>query len=223
MLSSIGAVTTATVLTLIVLFESLYFVPWSPYFLIYAILAIIIPAKLGTYRFGKFGEELKRNLRPFLIFLIIAIIYVLAMDTVYDLIITTMGAKGNTLIDFNAALNLLAEKAGEKFHITTENAKLVYAIYILIWAPIGEELFYRGYLFNIIKEKTNLVSGVLVSSFFFGIRHMTHFFFLNPTPILPGLWWATHAFFFGIIMAYSYEKTNTLYVPMIIHFITNLI
>lgn len=223
MLSVIGSITTAAILTLIVLFESLYFVPWSPYFIVYAFLAIVIPIKLGTYRFGSFSGEFKRNLRPFIIFLVIAILYAIVMDTIYDLAITAINAKGNTMIDFNAALSLLAEKAGEKFHITTENAKLIYAIYILIWAPIGEELFYRGYLYTVIKEKTNTNVGIVVSSFFFGIRHTTHFFFLTPTPILPGLWWATHAFFFGVIMAYIYEKTNTLYVPMIIHFIANLI
>jgi len=221
--SSLGIISISVLLTIIVFIESLAFVPWAPYFLIYAILAIAIPIYLKTYRFHSFKEVISKHAKIIIILLIIAIAYEVIMDIIHSTLLALYNAKGDPYYDFYAALELLAQKAGEKFNISADTAIAIYGIYVIIWAPIGEELFYRGYVYGELREKYGEITALLISSFFFGIRHFTHFFFITPTPVIPAAWWAIHAFFFGFIMVYSYKKTDSLYPPMLIHLITNLI
>ena len=217
-----GILINGIVLTVIVLLESM-FAPWAPYFLIYAILAIVFPLFLKTYNFGEFKNIFSKHRNEILIFLGIGFVLDFGLSFTYDTIIASFGLTGNPYYDFNAALVLLADTAAVKFGISSMTAMLIYALYIVFWAPIGEELFYRGYMYGELKEKIGFSNALLVSTFFFGIRHATHFFFLSPTPIIPGLWWSTHAFLYGLVMVYAYEKTESLYVPMLIHFATNFV
>jgi len=212
-------------MTILVAVESLYLVPWSPYFLIYAALAIIIPFITKSYKFGKFIDIFRgRKLRIFIITFASALILSVVLDYIYFSILSILGLKGDPFFDLNAALENLASVAGEKFGISTLDAMLIYAIYVVIWAPIGEELFYRGYIYGELKEKYGFAVSMLISSFFFGIRHSTHFLLLLPLfPTVSAIYWAVSTFFFGIIMIYAYEKSDSLYTPMLIHFLANVI
>ncbi len=60
-----------------------------------------------------------------------------------------------------------------------EQPRSVTSIFIFLWlaatsviAPIAEELFFRGYLQNVIHARWGLWPGVLISSIFFGAVHM---------------------------------------------------
>ena len=212
------------VLTVIVAVESLYPIPWSPYFLIYAALAIAIPLYTKSYKFGSFSDNFRgHKLKIFIVVLVVGIILTIGLDTLTNTILTNAGLADNPYYSLPAALVALAESAGIKFGITTTTAMLIYAFYIIIWAPIGEELFYRGYVYGELKEKYGLLGATLISTFFFGIRHATHMLFLPTYPLIAGLYWAFSAFVFGLVMVYAYEKTESLYVPMIVHLIVNLI
>ncbi|MGQ4914101.1 MAG: CPBP family intramembrane glutamic endopeptidase [Candidatus Asgardarchaeia archaeon] len=219
-----GVILVGIVLTLIVLIESLEIIPWSPYFLIYAALAIIIPIWLKSYKFGKLVDVFKQNLVFIVIIFVIIAVFSVAIDFIYEQLLVSSGLSGDPMYDFNAALVALAHKAAIKFGISDLNATLIYAVYIIVWAPIGEELFYRGYMYGELKQRMNKYAAMLISTFFFGIRHATHFFFLLPEyPLIPGIYWAVHAFIFGLIIVYLYEKTDSLYPPMIIHFLANVL
>jgi len=215
----------ATFLTFLVAFESLYFIPWAPYFLIYAILAVIIPIYLKMYRFGKLRDLASTEIaKLFVAFLIVSFVILFLMDLIYIVTLQSLGLINNPIYDLSAALYILADEAALKFGITINSAIALYGAYVVIWAPIGEELFYRGYMYKGLRERYSITISALISSFFFGIRHMTHFLFILPDyPVFSGLYWAFHAFIFGLLMAYAYEKTDTLYVPMLIHFLINLI
>jgi len=212
-------------LTIIVAIESLYLIPWAPYFLIYAFLAIFIPLYTKSYKFGSIKLlAKKRVLMFFIIFLVLTIVILNAMDYVYLLILSQLDLVSNSMYNLNLALEDLASLAAKKFGITVNAAILIYAIYVLIWAPIGEELLYRGYMYGHLREKYGVITANLISSFFFGIRHATHFLFLLPNyPYVAAMYWVIHAFIFGVLIAYAYEKSETLYVPMIIHFIFNIV
>lgn len=82
------------------------------------------------------------------------------------------------------------------------------AISSIIFAPLLEELFYRGVLFNRLKIRTGIVPAMIISSFLFGIGHD-----------FGGI---TSAFLFGICMCILYLKTDNILVPMSVHFINNL-
>lgn len=89
------------------------------------------------------------------------------------------------------------------------SAVLFSIIASLIFAPILEELIFRGVLFNRLKVKTGIIPAMLISSFLFGIGH--------------DFGSMTSAFLFGICMCILYLKTDNILVPMSVHFINNAV
>ncbi|MFD1851583.1 CPBP family intramembrane glutamic endopeptidase [Oceanobacillus bengalensis] len=78
-----------------------------------------------------------------------------------------------------------------------------------IISPIYEEIFYRGFLYRWFRTKYGLFTGMFVSSFIFMIVHIPTF---NTLP---------YTFLSGLIFAWTYEKTNSIYPAMIIHALFN--
>ena len=83
------------------------------------------------------------------------------------------------------------------------------AITAIFFAPVVEELVFRGVLFNRLKIRTGLIPAMLISSFLFGIGHE-----------FGGM---TSAFLFGICMCILYLKTDNILIPMSVHFINNVV
>ena len=83
------------------------------------------------------------------------------------------------------------------------------AIGAIIFAPIIEELVFRGVLFNRLKIRTGILPAMLISSFIFAIGHE-----------VGGI---TSAFLFGMCMCIIYLKTDNILMTMSIHFINNLV
>lgn len=88
-------------------------------------------------------------------------------------------------------------------------AFILSSIVAIIFAPLLEELVFRGVLFNRLKIRIGFVPAMLVSSFLFAIGHD-----------FGGM---TSAFLFGICMCILYMKTDNILVPMSVHFINNLV
>lgn len=86
--------------------------------------------------------------------------------------------------------------------------KLMIIISACLIAPVGEECFFRGFLYNILKGKTGAVAAALCSSLYFGAIHGALVQFIPLT-------------FFGLVQCYLYERFRTLLVPMIFHGIFN--
>ncbi len=224
LISDIGAIAIGIILTLVVLAESIY-PPWSPYFIVYAILAIIIPLFLGTYRFGPFVAIMKSNWRLILcIFVIAAILNEGVFSWLYERILVNLGLSNYPFYSLKAAMNSISDKAADKFGIAKDAAIMLYAFFIVIWAPIGEELFYRGYIQGILRQFNSFKVSTLISAALFGIRHMTHEFFLWPDyPLIAAGSWALSAFVFGLLMNYLYEKSRSIYPLILVHAGINLI
>ncbi len=83
------------------------------------------------------------------------------------------------------------------------------AITAIIFAPVVEELVFRGVLFNRLKIRTGIIPAMIISSFLFGIGHE-----------FGGM---TSAFLFGMCMCILYLKTDNILVPMSVHFINNVV
>ena len=79
----------------------------------------------------------------------------------------------------------------------------------VILAPILEELFFRGVLFNRLKIRTGIIAAMIISSALFAIGHE-----------FGGI---TSAFLFGICMCIIYMKTDNILMTMSIHFLNNLV
>lgn len=79
----------------------------------------------------------------------------------------------------------------------------------IIFAPVLEELVFRGVLFNRLKIRTGILPSMLITSFFFAIGHD-----------FGGM---TSAFLFGMCMCILYLKTDNILIPMSVHFINNVV
>ena len=79
----------------------------------------------------------------------------------------------------------------------------------VIFAPILEELVFRGVLFNRLKIRIGIIGAMLISSGIFAIGHE-----------FGGM---TSAFLFGMCMCIIYLKTDNILMTMSIHFINNLV
>lgn len=82
------------------------------------------------------------------------------------------------------------------------------AIGAIIFAPLIEELVFRGILFNRLKIRTGIIPAMIISSAIFAIGHE-----------FGGI---ISAFLFGICMCILYLKTDNILIPMSVHFLNNV-
>lgn len=94
-------------------------------------------------------------------------------------------------------------------YATTAWGYIFFAIAALIFAPIMEELFFRGIIFQKLAIKQNTVKALIISASLFTIVH-----FRSDIVSL---------FSIGITLAILYLKTKQIIVPIICHFVYNLI
>lgn len=78
----------------------------------------------------------------------------------------------------------------------------------VIFAPLVEEFFFRGFLFQGFRQQYGWFKGALLSSLIFGAAH------LDPAALLP-----TAAL--GFLLAYMYHRTNAVWVPILLHVLVN--
>ena len=82
----------------------------------------------------------------------------------------------------------------------------------LMLAPIVEEIVFRGVVYNRLKIVTSVFASIIISSLLFAFFHVPKYG-LNITVV--------NIMIHGIFYAYSYEKTQTLWCPIFLHFIYN--
>ncbi len=75
-------------------------------------------------------------------------------------------------------------------------------------APITEEIFFRGFVYNILKKWSGAAPAAIASSFLFGIVHTS----------LPQLIPLT---IFALIQCWAYEKARSLWLPIVLHMLFN--
>ena len=228
MLTIIGVIFIALAMTLLVAIESKW-MPWSPYFPIYAILAFWIPYKLGIWKpelvainiFASIKYIFRKHWKFILaIFIFVEIWDIVSSNMLYD-VLTSIGLTG---ISFDAAINLTVQDAATKLGIAAEEALGYYAIFIIGWAPFGETVFYLGYIQKTLRKDHSFAFAALISASFFAVRHGTHFLFLLPEyPVVAGAMWIISTFVFGLLMSWLYEKTGSLYPPVAVHLAGNVI
>ena len=81
-------------------------------------------------------------------------------------------------------------------------------IAIVFMAPVAEEIFFRGFIFGGLRRYVNLPIAGLTSGALFAIAHG------DPGLVIPfaGV---------GLVLAFLYERTGTLYAAIGVHFIFN--
>lgn len=87
--------------------------------------------------------------------------------------------------------------------------RLVFLSFGAIGAPLSEEIFFRGYLFDLFRRAGATSVGLLLTSLLFAAAHIT-----DPynVPVI-GL--------YGIVLAWLYHRTGSLLAPVIAHAVNN--
>lgn len=75
-------------------------------------------------------------------------------------------------------------------------------------APLVEEIFFRGFLFQGFRARYGWVTALLLSSGIFGIAH------LDPVALVP-------TFILGCVLAYLYHRSNSIWPGVILHTMVN--
>lgn len=78
----------------------------------------------------------------------------------------------------------------------------------LIAAPICEEVIFRGYCYPVLKKYAGAMTSMITTSLVFACAHG------NLTSALP-------LFLMGMMLVYLYERTNSLWAPVAVHFLFN--
>jgi uncharacterized protein len=89
------------------------------------------------------------------------------------------------------------------------------SVFIFVMGAAGEELLFRGYLFQTMMEGTGKIIAVVAFALFFGFAHwsnpnVTTFSLINVG--LAGVW-----------LSIAYVKTRTLWFPIALHFSWNFL
>ncbi|MEL3911465.1 CPBP family intramembrane glutamic endopeptidase [Treponema pedis] len=95
------------------------------------------------------------------------------------------------------------------------NSDIYQLILTISLTPLFEEIFYRGYLYNGLKlTYSNRNAAIIISGMIFGIYHIPRYGYDFGIIILVLL---------GIALAHCYEKTGTIWTPIIMHSLYNIL
>jgi len=111
----------------------------------------------------------------------------------------------------NAVLTLLGVKTqGQEITQLFGSLKSPFWFFIVgaILAPLVEEIFFRGFLFQGFRARYSWVPGLLMSSAIFGLAH------LDPVALIP-------TFILGCLLAYLYQRSNSIWPSVTVHMMVN--
>jgi membrane protease YdiL (CAAX protease family) len=81
-------------------------------------------------------------------------------------------------------------------------------ILIAVVAPLAEELFFRGMLYPLLRQRWSMWPSIIVNGLLFSLIHVL-------PPLLPGL------FFVGVVLAWVREKSGSLIPCILLHALQN--
>ena len=81
---------------------------------------------------------------------------------------------------------------------------------IVIAAPLAEEIAFRGLLYGGLRKKMPMIPAAVIGGVFFGLLHFSTGW--SAVPVL---------IFLGVIFAVLYEKTESIWPPILLHAVNN--
>jgi len=172
----------------------------------FAVLALALEAVLlvpawvwGPSKYG--GGWRALGLRRFrvvqlVLMLAIGLVTVLVVNALWELVRQRMGSPGQ-----GDVLSMLGGGVG---------GLLVALLLGGVLAPVAEEVFFRGFLYAGMRSRWGVGWALVASSLIFALIHLT------PS-VLPPL------FIMGLLLAYLYERSNSLWPSVLLHAAVNSI
>ena len=96
----------------------------------------------------------------------------------------------------------------EQVETMTGGQLLVSIAVVVILAPIFEELFFRGLFYPPLRRSLGPTLAIIINGIIFGALHMRYLSIISLILV-------------GMILAYVYEKTESLYAPILTHALYN--
>jgi len=204
-------------------------VPWSPFYCIYVALAVGLPLVWGTYRFGP-----PRAVRwwQWALCPVVAVgcqfLGSIAVHSLSPVILGALGVPAARMsepgYDMGAMFDAMFQAAAPRLGLEVARVRTLYLGFLVLWAGLGEELFYRGYVQSAVRRRRGPGLAIVVAAFLFAIRHYTQMGLLWPHyPWAAATAWVAIGFLFGLVLGYVYERTRSLWMPVVIHYLFNIL
>lgn len=87
---------------------------------------------------------------------------------------------------------------------------LLQVFLLVVVSPISEEIFYRGFVYPVARNRTGVLGGILLTSLFFSLIHV------DPRSTLV-------LFIISLVLCYLYEKSRNLIPAICVHAFYNFI
>jgi len=117
----------------------------------------------------------------------------------------------NALKTFFDTMNEMVEKTYGNLLRADNVFEMAFVFFIVAVIPaVSEEVMFRGYVQKSFELKMTPVKATLITAVFFGLYHF------NPYGIIPLI-------LLGVFFGYAAYKTNSIIVPMVLHFLNNFI
>jgi membrane protease YdiL (CAAX protease family) len=87
---------------------------------------------------------------------------------------------------------------------------IIAAMMVAVLAPVAEELFFRGFLYQALRQRWGVNVAVIASGVLFSLAHF-NLYLLVPIAVI------------GFALAYLYERSDSLGPPIMLHALNNLI
>jgi len=113
------------------------------------------------------------------------------------------------LMEFFIADPMAFDQIEQFLKIDSFNSGIILFLGIAVFAPIGEELLFRGYLLQALENHwQDITRAILVTALAFAIIH------LNP-------YWVIQAYLMGVVLGYLSWRTNSVLPAIICHGVYN--
>lgn len=109
-------------------------------------------------------------------------------------------------------LGLLPEKWMESYQQssswTSDDVGIMTILLTVVMAPLAEEWIMRGLVYDRMKKGMPIIAAMIISSLLFGVLHK------HPV-------WIAYAAVLGMVLAWVFERTKSLYAAILLHFSYN--
>lgn len=232
-MKKISPIITALALTAIAALESAKVLPYAPFFWVYGFLAIVASLYYRELYIARLRTPALKCLVLSLIGVIAGIFYASAFIGLIGAFLRYNG--GIRSLDWDIIFIYRFICQGIALSPFIKNTILF--LFIVAWAGVVEELFYRGALFGYLRglgyKKPNhgplassnrsFIQAALVSSLFFGLRHSLQLLYISPYPWGAGVIYFLFSFTAGILLSGLYERSKSLTVCIITHTTLNFL
>jgi len=201
--------------------------PWAPYYVVYAALATYVPLRWKMYQFGS-----PRGYHwwawaacPVIAIVLQAVCSVIVNIWYARVVVAIDGPErlADPIIAVPAMFDALFVAASEHTGLSLPVAKWLYLGFIVAWAGLGEELYFRGYVQGMLRRHHSARYSIAVATLLFAVRHYVQMLLLPQYPIFAASAWVLMAVPLGIVTGLIYEKTRSLWLPVVIHYLFNII